>query len=102
MDVARFDDRAREQKSAWQSLGSLFKLFPLGNVDGELVEGQQRLMNQCPELVRDLYGQSVNAGMTSTRGSAAFCSCGVGTARPIMALRAFLLLLQHSAFFSSY
>lgn len=52
-------------------------------------------MNQCPELARDLHRQSVNAGMTSARGSAAFCSCGVGTGRPIVALRSFLMLLKH-------
>lgn len=63
------------------------KFFPLGNVDSELVEGQQRLMNQCPELVRDLMD-------TSVRGSAAFCSCGIGTDRPVVALKAFLMLFS--------
>lgn len=63
-------------------------------MDSELVEGQQRLMNQCPELVRDLHGQSVNAGVTSARGSAAFCS-GAATGRPVVALRPFLMLLKH-------
>lgn len=60
-------------------------------MDSELVEGQQRLMNQCPELVRDLHGNSINAGMTSARGSSAFCSCGVGTGRPVVVLVPFLI-----------
>lgn len=69
-------------------------------MDCELVEGHQRLMNQCPELARDLHGQSVNAGMTSARGSATFCSCGVGTGRPVEALRPFLILLKHLLHFA--
>lgn len=42
----------------------------------------------------------VNADVTSARGSADFCSCGVGTARPIVALRPFLMLLKHLLHFS--
>lgn len=57
-------------------------------------------MSRCHELARDLYGESVNAGMTSTRGSAAFCRCGIGTGIRSVTLRAFLMFLQHLLHFS--
>lgn len=69
-------------------------------MDSKFVEGQKRLMNQCQKLTRGLYGESVNAGMASTRGSAAFCRCGTGTGRPSVTLGAFLTFLQYLLHFS--
>lgn len=101
MDVDRFGDMARlGSRNQRGSLRSLFKFSLLVNADSELVEGQQGLMNPCPELVRDLRGRSVNAGTTSARHCAAFCSCGVGTGKLIVALRPFLVLLKHLLHFS--
>lgn len=60
-------------------------------------------MSQCHELARDLHGESVNAGMTSTRGSAAFCRCGIGLGMPSVTLRAFFYVLTaFAAFFPRY